>query len=160
MDISSYLLTQGAGNISAIVNQIAESEEGKSVKAEEFEKLLTEEAEKLTDTSAKTTRLTEMQALLDSLDQSILGGVKESLDRGELADEMLSNPEESTDVVKQLMSGHMQSIVMTDSDDKEDAKDSLTASSTETLMGGDTATETLAQNLETIMESIGQNVAE
>ncbi|MBO4898882.1 MAG: hypothetical protein J5509_01180 [Lachnospiraceae bacterium] len=97
--------------------------------------------------------LNEMKLLIDSLDKSILGKVGSSLDSEEVASDLLAGGLSSQRVVDQLVSGHLNSIVMTAGTDLENADDNLESSVTESLK--DVSTETLAQNLETIMAKLG-----
>ena len=97
--------------------------------------------------------LNEMKLLIDSLDKSILGKVGSSLNSEEVASDLLSGGLSSQRVVDQLVSGHLNSIVMTAGTDLENADDNLESDVTESLK--DVSTETLAQNLETIMAKLG-----
>lgn len=107
----------------------------------------------LSDSASRNAQLTEMTELIDSLDRSILGSVASSLDPKDVASDLLSG-DGADRVIDRLVSGHMSSIVMSGSDDSENADDSLESSVKDSL--GDLSTETLAQNLETIMEHLNQ----
>lgn len=156
IDINTYLSTQG---INTIASSKILAEEIAISGSENFEKTLAEASEKLTQVSEQSAKLNEMQGLLDSLDKTILGRVADSINTEELAEELLSNPEESKDVMSELMNGQMSAIVMTDSDDSEDADDAVNTSISDSL-SGEATTETLAQNLETIMASINSTSAQ
>ncbi len=94
-----------------------------------------------------------MQQLIDSLDKSILGTVASSLDSEAVASDLLESGD-SGEVIGQLMSGHLNSIVMTPSDSMDDSEDDL-ESRTSSLLD-DPVAESLAENLETIIAHLGQ----
>jgi len=179
IDITSKLLSQGItsvsnSNISSVSNPTSSTADTAAKVRTDFSTWLQDEITKLKEdgadassivnavttqigelngTGTTLTESDELKMLMDSLDKSILGSVASTLDTKEAASELFTG-EGSDKVIKQLVSGHLNSIVMTDSDDLEDADDSLESSVTETF--ADTSTETLAQNLETIMEHLNQ----
>ena len=106
-----------------------------------------------TSSNSVDASLNEMKLLIDSLDKSILGNVGSSLNSEEVASDLLSGGLSSQRVIDQLVGGHLSSIVMTAGTDLENADDNLESSVTESLK--DVSTETLAQNLETIMAKLG-----
>ena len=95
----------------------------------------------------------EMKLLIDSLDKSILGNVGSSLDSEEVAADLIAGGADSQRVIDRLVSGHLNSIVMTASDDLDNSEDGLESDVTKSIK--DVSTETLAQNLETIMAKLG-----
>ena len=106
-----------------------------------------------TSSDSNSASLNEMKLLIDSLDKSILGNVGSSLNSEEVASDLLSGGLSSQRVIDQLVGGHLNSIVMTAGTDLENADDNLESEVTESLK--DVSTETLAQNLETIMAKLG-----
>ncbi|MCR5510000.1 MAG: hypothetical protein K6F54_03505, partial [Lachnospiraceae bacterium] len=106
-----------------------------------------------TSSDSNSASLNEMKLLIDSLDKSILGNVGSSLNSEEVASDLLSGGLSSQRVIDQLVGGHLNSIVMTAGTDLENADDNLESDVTESLK--DVSTETLAQNLETIMAKLG-----
>ena len=106
-----------------------------------------------TSSNSGDASLNEMKLLIDSLDKSILGNVGSSLNSEEVASDLLSGGLSSRGVIDQLVGGHLSSIVMTAGTDLENADENLESSVTESLK--DVSTETLAQNLETIMAKLG-----
>ncbi len=104
--------------------------------------------------SSQTSSDSEVKLLIDSLDKSILGAVTSSLDMDEVASDLLSGAG-SDRVIDQLVSGHLNSIVMSSSDldnDSNTVNDANERSITSSLT--DPTTETLAQNLETILAKL------
>jgi len=162
MNITSLLLSQGITDLTTITSAVKSADANSE--NEEFSSLLNEEVTKLSSQATENTKVSEMTNLIESLDKSILGSVMSSLDKDELAAELVSDPTSAKDVLSMLTSGHMQAIVTsTTNSDEEDTEDSLTSKTTDNLTSNaettDT-TETLAQNLETIIASIGQNVTD
>ncbi len=110
--------------------------------------------DKDTSISRELTDLGEMRRLISSLDKSIFGQVAESLDEEEVAADLLADPAGARKVIDQLVSGHVNSIVMTHSDESDETEDALKSEVSDSL--SETSTETLAQNLETLMEHLNQ----
>lgn len=167
MDITSYLISNGITDLSSAVAATSNSKttsdrDNTSNISEEFSALLSDEVAKLSEETSENAQIAEMENLIASLDKSILGSVMSKLDKDDLAQELANNPEQAKDVLSMLTSGHMQAIVTTDSGtESEDIEDSLTSSTTESLSGtsdSTDSTESLAENLETIIASIGQNI--
>ena len=174
-DITSYLISKGItdpSSLSAVSKQLAANSlagtgVSSSVQAE-FQSLLDAETAKLTGaetveaaSSATTvsatsglTDLDEMRQLISALDKSVMGSVAESLNEEEMAADLLADPTGAGKVIDQLVSGHFNSIVMTSSDDSEDTEDSLKSEVSDSLT--EPSTETLAENLETLMEHLNQ----
>lgn len=151
IDISKYIQTNGVIDTTLLTSALKQTVEPGTT---DFDAILNDESSKLDEIRNQANMIGEMKSLIDALDQSILGNVLESLDTEELAEDLLADPSQSKDVLNGLMGGHMQSIVMTSSDEKKDMEDSLASSSASVLNGKDVATESLAENLETIMASI------
>ena len=174
-DITAYLISKGItdpASLSAVSKQLATNgltDNGSSLSAgTEFKSLLEAETAKFTaaetsETATSTTDalttsgltdLGEMRQLISALDKSIMGNVAESLDEEEMAADLLADPTGAGKVIDQLVSGHFNSIVMTSSDDSEDTEDSLKSEVSDSLT--EPSTETLAENLETLMEHLNQ----
>lgn len=171
-DITTYLISKGItdpSSLASVTKQLADKGlSDSSIAGTGFKSLLDAETAKLTgvngdnkeisatDTAkvGELTDLDEMRRLISSLDKSVLGQVADSLDEEEFAADLLSDSSGANRVIDQLVTGHLNSIVMTDSDDSEDTDDALKSDVTETL--SEPSTETLAQNLETLMEHLNQ----
>ena len=125
-----------------------------SDQAGELADKVNELTDKDTSISRELTDLGEMRRLISSLDKSIFGQVAESLDEEEVAADLLADPAGARKVIDQLVSGHVNSIVMTHSDESDDTEDALKSEVSDSL--SETSTETLAQNLETLMEHLNQ----
>lgn len=158
IDMTSVLLNSGLKEITEY-SQVSGKQNGADGIADaeksDFLDVLTDEVAKLTENSSKTTELEELSNLIDSLDQSILGGVLSNLDTEEVAESILSD-KSGGDVVEQLVSGHLQSIVMTPQKD-ENAETSMT-SDVGNGIAEEVSTETLSENLETILASLNTTV--
>ena len=147
IDISSHLTlheklkTDASAGASSVKNTVISSDTTQTIRSD-FDQCLKEETQKL-----------KLRQLIDSLDRSILGNVTSTLDSEDAAAQLLLG-EGADRVVGQLLNGHLSSIVMTKADDMEDIDDSLDSSTAQMLT--DTSAETLAQNLETIMERLNQ----
>ena len=125
-----------------------------SDQAEKLAEKVSELTDKDSPLSRELTDLGEMRRLISSLDKSIFGKVADSLDEEEVAADLLADPAGARKVIDQLVSGHVNSIVMTQSDESDDTEDALESEVSDSL--SDTSTETLAQNLETLMEHLNQ----
>ncbi len=111
----------------------------------------------ITSGTGSVSELAEMKQLIDSLDNSILGNVADQLDSTEVAADLLGGGRRSDRVISQLVSGHLNSIVMSSLADSDNAKDDVKSGLTESLT--DESTETLAQNLETLIAGLGQTIS-
>ena len=171
-DITTYLISKGITDPSSLASVSKQLEvkglSDSSVADTSFKSLFDAETARLTgvngdnkEVSSKDTAmvgeltdLDEMRRLISSLDKSVLGQVTDSLDEEEVAADLLSDTSDANRVIDQLVTGHLNSIVMTDSDDSEDTDDALKSDVAESLT--EPSTETLAQNLETLMEHLNQ----
>ena len=77
----------------------------------------------------------------------------------EFAKELAGNPQAAKDVINELAAGHMLSIVTTSSDDDESESVTESVKNSVTAEGEAVSTETLAENLETIMAGINMTVS-
>lgn len=125
----------------------------------EFEKELQSELSKMSESQKENSDLSEMTKLLEALDNSVLGAVIKDENRVEFAKELAGNPQAAKDVINELAAGHMLSIVTTSSDDDESESVTESVKNSVTAEGEAVSTETLAENLETIMAGINMTVS-
>ncbi len=167
VSVNSLSKARAADTVKTAIDKADIDDEFKSYLNEETSKLLAGESSdiasinKITSaalnaagdtSSSKTTSESEIKLLIDSLDKSILGTVTSSLDMDEVASDLLSGAG-SDRVIDRLVSGHLNSIVMSSSDlDSDTVNDTNESDITSSLT--DLSTETLAQNLETIMAKL------
>ncbi|MBQ8947438.1 MAG: hypothetical protein IJ058_11595 [Lachnospiraceae bacterium] len=109
----------------------------------------------LTEAVNKSRDLSEMQELIASLDKSILGSVSATLDKDAVASDLMNDPD-AGDVVESLVNGHLNGIVLADPDELDEEDDEFESEAGARLR--DQTAETLAENLENIIASLGQTI--
>lgn len=170
-DINSLLTGKGISDLSYVteVFRQAAKSAGETGAASGFTDLLTAETARLaaqtgetalttaelTETVNKSKDLSEMQELIASLDKSILGSVSATLDKDAVAADLMNDPH-AGDVVGSLVNGHMNGIVLADPDELDEEDDEFKSEAVTKLR--DQTTETLAENLENIIASLGQTI--
>ena len=120
---------------------------------------LSDLASKLTSDKTGSSQLSEMQSLIAALDKSILGqsSITDTIDKSAVAATLLAD-EDAMEVIGALAEGHLNGIVMSDSEDLEqDEEENLTGAAVASA-SGDTSLETLAENLETIMAGLNVGI--
>jgi len=158
IDITSYLISQGVNSVSEYVGSTSSaSTDLGDVDSADFATALTEAITDISAGSTDNAELSEMQSLIESLDKSILGTVMPSLNSEELAKELIEDTGAAKEVISELTTGHMQALVTTDTSDDDEAENSISGSLSEYSDTID-ETETLSQNLETIIAGIGTNI--
>jgi len=155
LDISSLLQASGINSISDLRNVINNAtDEQLSSAVESFSQLLTDETGKFADGKTQATEDSELEELVNALDKSILGNSMTSIDSKDLLRE-LQNDSKREEVIKELTSGQMMGIVLTDSDSDDDIQESITTG----VQSQEETTESLADSLQTILAGIGQITA-
>ena len=160
IDTNISVLSQKVRELSAAESLQGSEAIGKE-KAAEFSQLLTETIDGLTKNNTASAENSEMQNLIAALDKSILGKAGNTFNVTEFAEAMLQDKNAAQDVLSQLAGGHMQAIVTTSSEDNDEDDTSIFGTNDYTKVPTlSDETESLSDNLETIMEHLNRVIVE